>query len=196
MIAPEIPPARRPLGGAFLAIIAVGCTLQETQTVQDMSFDDTVVIPIEEYAERRQALMARLPDGIVLLQARPTEKSMEQWGFVQDPTFLYYTGLAETPGAILALDGAEGRAHIFLPPAPMSFGMPVQDLVPAANPETAQRLGLDSAHPWEMFAPWVRDRLDAGSEALYLDEPRRPEATGVPEGMRPVAGRGPSGASL
>lgn len=148
----------------------------------------TPAIETAEYAERRSAMLGRLDDGILLLHARPAEKGMEQWGFVQDPTFLYYSGLSEVPGAILALDGSTGRATIFLPPAPESFGMRVEGLIPRPGPETAAALGLDAAEPWSEFVPWVEGRLREGASALYVDEPRRPEATGVPPGMEPVAG--------
>jgi len=145
-------------------------------------------IETAEYADRRSAILGKLDDGILLVHARPAEKGMEQWGFVQDPTFLYYSGLSEVPGAILALDGVTGRVTLFLPPAPESFGMRVEGLIPLPEPETAAVLGLDSAEPWSEFVPWVEGRLREGVSALYVDEPRRPEATGVPPGMEPVAG--------
>src|SRR5262245_7768683 len=63
-------------------------------------------IPAGEYAARRHGIMSRLSDGIVLLHARSEPAEEDQWGFVQDPSFYYFTGLANVPEAILALDGS------------------------------------------------------------------------------------------
>ena len=149
---------------------------------------DAPDIAVSEYAARRTRLAERLPQGIVLLHARPAEKAMEQWGFVQDPAFAYFTGLTETPGAIFAMDGAAGEAHLFLPPAPQSFGMTVEGLTAEPGLATAERLGMTTARPWADFNAFVRGRLRAAATRLYVDESRRPEATGMPLGMRPVAG--------
>jgi Xaa-Pro aminopeptidase len=145
-------------------------------------------IPVAEYVARRQAILEALPDGILLLHARSTEKAMDQWGFVQEGTFLYYAGLAETPSAIVALDGTEGTSHLFLPPPPLSFGVPVEGLTPDPGSATAERLGFDSARGWDEFVPWIEERLAGGSPVLYVDESRNPEPRGVPSGMPPVAG--------
>jgi Xaa-Pro aminopeptidase len=145
-------------------------------------------VSVEEYSSRRDVVLETLSDGILLLQARPVEKGMEQWGFVQDPTFLYYSGLPEAPGAILALDGPAGEAHLFLPPPPSSFGMTVEGLTPVPSEQTANDLRLESARPWSDFMPWVEGRMVNGVARLYLDESRNAESQGVPEGMAPVAG--------
>ncbi|NNM33919.1 MAG: aminopeptidase P family protein [Gemmatimonadetes bacterium] len=147
-----------------------------------------MAIASTEYAGRRNRLLATLSDGIVLLHARPSPKSETEWGFVQDPSFYYFTGLSDLTGAVLALDGPSSRTTLFLPPAPESFGFPVPGLVPAPGEETAAQMGVDAAYPWEQFGDWVQERLDAGTSVLYVDEPRRPEPTGVPPGFAPAAG--------
>ena len=145
-------------------------------------------VAVSEYASRRAQILEELSEGILLLHARSSEKSMEQWGFVQDPTFLYYAGIPELAGAILALDGPEQAAHLFLPPAPQSFGQTAQGVTPEAGPETAIRYALDSAQPWDQFEGWVRGRLRDGVNTIFVDEPRNPEATGAPPGLPPLAG--------
>ena len=151
-----------------------------------------IVVPLtvsaREYGQRRDRLMAALPDGIVLLHARPNPKSDAEWGFVQDPSFFYFTGLTDLTGAILALDGPREEAVLFLPPAPESFGFPVPGLVPPVGDYTAMELGLNGARPWEEFVPWLEDRMAEQATPLYLDGPRRPEPSGVPEGLAPTAG--------
>ena len=141
-----------------------------------------------EYAERRSRLMAALPDGVVLLHARPSPKSDTEWGYVQDPSFYYFTGLSDVTGAILALDGPGSRALLFLPPPPESFGFPVTGLVPPAGSETAAEFGVDDAQSWDRFGSWVRQRLAEGVTTLYVDEPRRTEPTGVPPDFDATAG--------
>lgn len=144
-------------------------------------------IPMSEYGARRATALEAFSDGILLLHARPAEKAMEQWGFVQDPSFQYFSGLTEVPGAILALDGPEGTSHLFLPPAPVSFGIAVEGLVPEPGPATASRHEVDSARPWRDFVHWLEGRVRSGV-TIYLDEARRPEATGAPDDLPPLAG--------
>ena len=148
---------------------------------------DVPDIPMREYGARRAAALEAFSDGILVLHARPAAKTMEQWGFVQDPTFQYFSGLTEIPGAILALDGPEGASHLFLPSAPESFGMAVEGLVPEPGPTTASRYAFDSARPWTDFVDWLEGRVQAGV-IIYLDGARRPEATGAPNDLPPLAG--------
>ncbi len=145
-------------------------------------------VPPAEFAARRSAAIGMVPDGILLLNARPAPKSMEEWGFVQDPSFYYFTGLGELPGAILALDGAGRTAHLFVPPPPLSFGLEVEELGLVTGPATARRLGVDEVLAWEDFAGWVESRIGQGVRTLYVDGSRRPEPRGTPPGMLPIAG--------
>ena len=145
-------------------------------------------IPEAEYRERRARLMDTISDGIVLLHARSGAKDEDQPTFRQDATFYYFTGLANHPDAVLALDGIRREAHLFVSPPPLSFGRPVQNLVLPTTPETAEKHGLTSVRSWDGLADYVRDRLGDGVTALYVDASRRPESTGNPPGFRPVAG--------
>lgn len=147
-------------------------------------------IPTEEYRARRTRLLESHQDGILLIHARTGPKAMTEWGFLQDPTFQYLTGLPELPAAILALDGPARMTHLFLPPPPEPFGgPPVEEAVPPPGASTAARLEIDSVRPWGDFAGWVADRLDQGVDTLYIEGPERPEATGAPPGLPPVAGQ-------
>jgi Xaa-Pro aminopeptidase len=145
-------------------------------------------IPRDEYLERRSRLMRELDDGILVVHARTAEKSMAEWGFLQDPSFLYLSGLPTLRGAILALDGPGNEARLFIPPAAMSFGLELEITDVEASAESAAALGFASIEPWDRFLPWMRSRLQEGSARIYVDGSRRPEATGAPPGLRPVAG--------
>ena len=79
-------------------------------------------VPTSEYRERRERLLARRADGIVLIHARSTAAGLGAHGFKQNASFFYLTGLASQPSAILALDGPKGEAVLFVPDAPRSFG--------------------------------------------------------------------------
>lgn len=142
----------------------------------------------EAFAERRARVMLELDDGILLLHARTAEKDMEQWGFIQDASFLYFSGLPNLAGAILALDGPRQQARLFVPPAPVSFGVEVEGHGIGTGPRAAREHGFASVEPWDRFVPWLRSRLAEEAGRLYLDGSRRAEATGAPPGMRPVAG--------
>jgi Xaa-Pro aminopeptidase len=148
---------------------------------------DVPGISAEEYAARRATALKTLSDGVLVLHARSGGKELEQWGFIQDPTFQYFSGIMEVPGAVLALDGLDGTSHLFLPPAPTSFGWTVEGLIPEPGSETASRYGIESAQPWADFVPWLRGRVRAGA-TIYVDAARRPEARGAPLDLPPVAG--------
>ena len=141
-----------------------------------------------EYTGRRERILAELSDGILLLHARSTEKAMEQPSFVQNASFYYFTGFANQPGAILVLDGPLGEALLFVPPPPLSFGMPVADLVLPPGRNSAEQFGFDSVAPWEEFVPYLNRRMADRVRKLYIDQSRRPEMLGVPEPLWPVAG--------
>ncbi len=144
--------------------------------------------PASELGARREQLMERLADGIVLLHARSLAKAEDQPGFLQDASFFYFTGLSVQPAAILALDGQRRETRLFVPPAPMSFGQPVDGLGPSPGPSSARKLGLTAVQPWDQFQPWLQERLEASPVKLYVDAPRPAEATGTPEPLLAVAG--------
>ena len=142
----------------------------------------------EEYGHRRARVMQELDDGILLLHARTAEKAMEQWGFLQDASFLYFSGLPNLAGAVLALDGKRREARLFMPPPPISFGVAVENNGIEISARSASERGLSSVEPWDRLVPWVKSRMAEGEDRIYLDGSRRPEATGAPPGMRAVAG--------
>ena len=145
-------------------------------------------IATEEYELRRARLMEALPEGIVVLHARSLEKAMEQWGFVQDASFAYFSGLANLPQAVLALDGPAKQALLFLPPRPQSFGFDVEGVVPEPGPTTARALGVARVEPWDRLIPYLQGRAADGVTRIYVDVARRPEPRGAPPAMNRISG--------
>jgi Xaa-Pro aminopeptidase len=145
-------------------------------------------IPEAEYRERRARLMDTVSDGIVLLHAKSGAKDEDQPTFRQDATFFYFTGLANHPDAVLAMDGPKREAHLFVAPPPLSFGRPAEGLVLPTTRYAAEEHGLTSVQSWDGLADYIGDRMSDGVGTLYVDTPRRPESTGNPPGFRPVAG--------
>jgi Xaa-Pro aminopeptidase len=145
-------------------------------------------LPLSEFVERRAKIFGKLPDGILLLHARTPAAAEDQHGFQQDSSFFYFTGLANQPEAILALDGPRKEARLFVPPALQAFGFPVEGVSLAPGEASARQHGLTAVEPWQALAPFVRKRMSQGLNRLYVDESRRAESLGAPEPLRPVAG--------
>ena len=143
-------------------------------------------IPRGEYADRRRALMDRLPDGITLLHATPREKPESEPGFIQNASFFYLTGLSGVPNAVLAIDAPRHEVRLFVPPTPRAFGFVVDGVVP--EPSSAATLGLTQIVSWDSLVPFIRRRLSDGVKTLYVDDARRPGSPGVPAGLRSIAG--------
>jgi Xaa-Pro aminopeptidase len=141
-----------------------------------------------EYEGRRARLMSEFSDGILLLHARTAPSSLGEAAFKQDANFLYFTGLADQPAAILALDGPRKEAILFVPPAPSLFGAPVEGVSLAPGSDSAAKHGFSRVEAWERFVPFIEKRISEGARKLYLDEARHAEFPGAPEPMWPVAG--------
>jgi Xaa-Pro aminopeptidase len=145
-------------------------------------------IPVSEFVERRHRLMEKLSDGIVLLRARASGAAGAQPGFVQEPSFAYFTGLLSQPGGVLALDGPREETWFFVPPAPTAFWFTLEDLSLPPGDASARRHGFDRVVPWSELGPFVDRRLSQGVTRLYVDEARWAENTGTPEPLWPVEG--------
>src|SRR5437016_9620739 len=71
------------------------------------------VFPPEEFAARRARVMAKIGDGVAIIQGtteRPGEQPLRQAN-----QFFYITGVVE-PRAILVIDGKTRRSTLFLNP--------------------------------------------------------------------------------
>jgi Xaa-Pro aminopeptidase len=121
--------------------------------------------PMAEFQARREAAMRRLPDGILLLHARPGMKGLDEAQFRQDRSFYYLTHLGNAMNAILAVDGPTRESWLFVPPA----GRFPRAAVPAGA-ETAAQLRIEHVVGWEELSRYLDRRLQASpAPILYTD---------------------------
>ena len=147
-----------------------------------------------ELEARRQAALAKVPDGIILLRSYSGLKHWDESGFHQDPSFYYFTGLANIHGAILALDGPQKESWLFVAPRQNSFGAELRGfdsifLDPGA--QTEKELKIDHVVLWDQFVSFIESRRKNTSKlVLYTDSAGQ---TGhmsgdasVPQGLDPM----------
>src|SRR5215471_16727492 len=116
-------------------------------------------------AERRHRAVAAFHDGIVLLHASPAT-DIPPDGFHQDPYFFYFTGLENTVGAVLAIDGAKGESWLFLPTNPP---FRKAGLEPEIQPGAASNSGFEHVVDWAELDNVLKAH---GSGRLYYVEDR------------------------
>lgn len=119
-------------------------------------------------AERRQRAAAALHDGILLLHAS-SSMDLSTDGFRQDPYFFYFTGLENTVGAILAVDGIKGGSWLFLPSNP-----PYRKagLSPEIQPgsEAEKQHGLEHVVDWSELEAFLRSHSSAAEPLYYVED--------------------------
>ena len=122
--------------------------------------------------ERRHRAARLFGDGILLLRAKRIF-DISADGFRQDGSFFYFTGLANTSGALFAIDGRSGESWLFLEPDPPFRRA---GLTPEAVPDAgaASRLGIEHVVDWAELASFLSDR--AGGQLYYeaLPAPQMP----------------------
>lgn len=181
---------RTALLSALLALTTGACDRPRDQEPVQVPAAGLVAQPgPDELSARRTRLAEALGEGVVLIRARHEEKEMEQPSWIQDPAFFYFTGLLHAPGAFLVIEASEGAATLYVPPPPRSFGMEVTALDLAADSTLGERTGITRIAPSAGFKADVTALLLRTSGGpIWLDGPRFPEPTGVPDDMTPVGG--------
>jgi len=126
-----------------------------------------------DFDARRRAAMGKCPDGILLLHSNSGLKHWDEFGFHQDPSFYYFTGLANLHGAILAIDGEARQSWLFVaPPAgPPSAGPTGLDRITVAPGKASEsELKIDHIAGWDDFTQFISSRRAANRRlVLYLD---------------------------
>jgi Xaa-Pro aminopeptidase len=126
-----------------------------------------------EFQARRKAALEKVPDGIVLLRSAWGLKHWDESGFHQDPSFYYFSGLANAHGAILALDGTKKESWLFVAPKiPLGNDLHGFDSVFLdPGPQTERELGIDHVVPWDQFVSFIDSRRkDNPKLIVYTDQ--------------------------
>ena len=85
-------------------------------------------------------------DGVLLLHAN-SELDMNTDDFHRDPFFYYFTGLGNTVGAVLAIEGKSGESWLFLPSQPPFLKSGLQPEVEPGR-GAAETLRIDHVVNW------------------------------------------------
>jgi Xaa-Pro aminopeptidase len=130
-----------------------------------------------------------MPRQLLVVLARPALADVAGQGFLQDPDFLYLTGLRQAVGAVLVLDGPAAESRLF---QPTSLG-PFADHVGLKVDGAAETSGLDDIATWDQLVPYLRRRVGEAKVAdIRLARAGMLEAIvatiGTPPGLTPGAG--------
>jgi Xaa-Pro aminopeptidase len=120
------------------------------------------------FAGRRQRAANAFRDGVLLLHAS-SALDMTADGFRQDPYFYYFTGLENTVGALLAIDGRSGESWLFLPSSPPFLKRGLQ---PEAQPgaESEKRLAIEHVVDWTNLESFLAARGGSAAILYYADD--------------------------
>ncbi len=113
-----------------------------------------------ELQQRRERAEAAFSDGILLLHARFVPDYISD-GFHQDPSFYYLTGLANTVGAILAIDGRSRQSWLFLPTHP-----PLGSIEGSTTSDAVKHAGIEHVSDWSGLQGFL-EKSPAASTTLY-----------------------------
>ena len=121
-------------------------------------------IPAGEFAARRQALMEKVGDGLVVLFAEVDAPPGSR--FLQDNDFYYFTG-SNDAGAILVMAPRTKASYLFL-----QQKTPREEMMDGRNvlgdPKGAGKLGVTAVHPVSYFDEFLARTIGAAGPALRL----------------------------
>jgi Xaa-Pro aminopeptidase len=109
-----------------------------------------------DFAGRRHRAADEFHDGILLLHAS-SELNAAADGFRQDPFFFYFTGLENTVGAVLAIEGKTNESWLFLPSHPPFFRAGLRPEV-QPGPDAERRLALQHVVDWSELKDFLAAR--------------------------------------
>lgn len=153
-----------------------------------------------ELRERRQRAAAAFKDGILLLHASSALEDTAD-GFRQDPFFYYFTGLENTVGPLLAIDGTTGESWLFLPSKPPYSKSGVPQEVQLESP-SATGLRIDHVVDWNGLEDFFGSQAKQARSLYYADHGSnfedlppnllRPGSSRVPTWLQIIALRWPT----
>jgi Xaa-Pro aminopeptidase len=121
----------------------------------------------DELKARRLHAAQVFSDGILLVRSAIAFPGAAD-SYHENASFYYLTGIENTPGATLAIDGKTGENWLFVRVS--SSGVP---LGTAPGDASAQRLGLEHVINWTELDSFLSQRIQTG--AKFYCEPETPE---------------------
>jgi Xaa-Pro aminopeptidase len=141
-----------------------------------------------EYRARREALLSRLGDGILVVPSVGEIKSGTAAGLRQEADFFYFTGLPIQVRALLVLDGPRQASRLYVP-WPVRLPPWWKGIALEPGSAAAARLELQEVAAWDAFVPYLDQRIkEQHGLMLYLEESEE-LPFGGPPGLPPVFGR-------
>ena len=114
---------------------------------------------------RRNRAASAFHDGILIVHA-VSRLDLAADGYRQDPYFYYLTGLGNTIGALLAIDGKSGESWLFLPDHPPYQKRGLQrEVLPGVD--DAKRLGIDHVVDWSELDGFLSRQAGPGARIYY-----------------------------
>ncbi|MGB7846339.1 MAG: aminopeptidase P N-terminal domain-containing protein [Candidatus Acidiferrum sp.] len=116
---------------------------------------------LAELKDRRRRAARQFPDGVLLLHSRTMVDSSAD-GYREEARFYYFTGLENSPGDILAIDGRSRESWLFVRP-----------VRPGETPEVkpgdaaALQLGLEHIVDWWDLDAFLAQQAKTGAKIYY-----------------------------
>jgi hypothetical protein len=117
--------------------------------------------PPSVFAVRQERVYALLGRDLLIVRSRWSPANWSLGSFEQLPNFYYFTGADRLLAAVLVLDGAKGRAELFLPGTLAGVMQPIAAEQPPPADAPASSLHVDRVAEWSAFAPYLDARLAA-----------------------------------
>jgi Xaa-Pro aminopeptidase len=118
-----------------------------------------------ELHERRSRAAAAFPDGVLLVHAK-SSLDIAADGFRQDPLFYYYTGLENTVGALLAIDGRSRETWLFLPSKALFADQGIKPEI-SADPGSGNPLHIEHVVDWTQLEKFLESQASSHSRLYY-----------------------------
>jgi Xaa-Pro aminopeptidase len=121
-----------------------------------------------DFAGRRHRAADEFHDGILLLHAS-SELNAAADGFHQDAFFYYFTGLENTVGAVLAIDGKANESWLFLPSHPPFRRIGLEPEVQPGQ-EAEKRLALQHVVDWSELKEFLAARSGQQGSLYFAND--------------------------
>jgi len=130
-----------------------------------------------EFQDRRHRAAAAFDDGILLVLARSAADDSAD-GFRQDAAFYYFTGLENTTGAILAIDGRSHESWLFLRPQGRLESSIAKLTGPpegSSGSDAVKQAGIEHVADWSELTSFLEKKSASPAVLYYMAVMSGPE---------------------